>query len=501
MERGGMLASMRGISKEFSGNPVLHGVDFDLAAGEVHVLAGENGAGKSTLMKILAGICGDYSGEVAVCGRPARLSSAREAQALGIAVIHQELSLVPSMSVADNVFLGSEIARGGLVVDGKAQRGRARELLGTLGIDIDPRLEAGRLPVPVRQMVEIAKALRADSRIIVMDEPTSALSDTEAERLFAVVRDLKERGCGIVYITHKMEEIFRLADRITVLRDGRLVGSSPAGDLDRETLVRWMVGRDLEEQIPVRPATPGRVRLRVRDFALPGPGGAVRGVSFEARAGEVVGFAGLQGSGNSALFAGIFGAYGDRASGEVEVDGTGIGRPSPRQSLRCGMALVTGDRKGGYVPEMSVAENITLASLPAFSPALWRRPRAEAAAAGSVSRELDLRCRSLSMPAGALSGGNVQKAIIGKWLLASPGVFLLDDPTRGIDVGAKHDIYRLIHRLADEGRAVLLISSEMLELLGLSDRILVMHRGRVTAEYPRGEATREKVLRAAMGNA
>ena len=498
------LVSMNCITKKFSGNLVLDNVSFDLRRGEVHVLAGENGAGKSTLIKILGGVHGDYSGGIFIEGEPVRFDSPRRARDRGISIIHQETSLVPSMNVIDNIFLGNEIRKRGLLIDYGAEEIKALETFKRLGLDIDLHGETESCPAPVRQLIEIAKALSFNSSIIVMDEPTSSLNEDEAKRLFDVIRDLKDRRCGIVYITHKMEEIFALADRITVLRDGRRIDTAPASEIDLKTLVRWMVGRDMGEHIPARAARPGRERLVVKNVSLRGPTGSavplLDHVTFSARAGEILGFAGLQGSGNSALFNALFGAYGGRMSGEVLLDGNRMESPSPGKSIRRGLALLTNDRNAnGYVPDMSVIQNMTLASLPRFSPRLLTRPGDEAAATEAQSEALNLKIISADMPAGTLSGGSIQKVIIGKWLLADPGVYLMDDPTRGIDVLAKHDIYRLIYRLADGGNAVLLISSEMHELLSLSDRIIVMHRGRVATEYTREEACRENVLCAAMG--
>lgn len=498
------LVAMTGITKDFSGNRVLDGVHFDLAAGEVHVLAGENGAGKSTLIKILGGIHPDHGGTIRLDGRDVRISSPRDAARRGIAVIHQELSLVPSMSVADNLFLGNEFRRRRFFLDRRRQMREARAVLERMGMDIDPSLPVDVFPVPVRQAVEIAKALAREARVLVMDEPTSALSDDEAKNLFAVIAGLKQRNCGIIYITHKMEEIFAIADRITVLRDGVCIGTSPRNRIDKRELVKQMVGRELDEQIPPRVSSPGRVRLEVKHLTLPGPRGSgnspVNDVSFSVRGGETVGFAGLQGSGTSELFSAVFGACGEPSRGEVFVDGMPLPRFSIPQAIEKGLALLTNDRaRDGYVPGMNIVGNMTMAALPRYSPGHLLRPREEIRAAAEQAARLNIRAAALSMETGFLSGGNIQKTILGKWLLLQPGVFMLDDPTRGIDIGAKHEIYELISRLTEEGTAILLISTEMQELLRLCDRIIVMHRGAVTAGFSRHEATQEKILRAAMG--
>ena len=497
------LVRMTGIGKRFGAAEVLRGVDLDVYSGEVHVLAGENGAGKSTLIKILAGVHADFEGSIEIDGRPVRPTSPMHANALGVAVIYQELSLVPSMSVADNIFLGRPVARAGFI-DDQAQRLLAQELLAELGLGIDAGQLVEELPIGSQQLVEIAKALSYDARVIVMDEPTSALSAPEVERLFALVERLKARGCGIIYITHKMEEIERIADRITVLRDGRLVGSAPAAELPPAKLIRWMVGREVTEQFPPRAARIGPERLRVEGFTVygGGPGGrpAVEGVSFSVRAGEILGIGGLQGSGASQLLLGLFDGRRQRAGGNVWLDGVAFRPRGPRGAIRRGMALLTNDRKAtGLVLSMSIVANATLADLDRLCVGGWRRPALERDAAGRIGRSLRLRAASLEMPTGDLSGGNQQKVALAKWLQIEPKVLLLDEPTRGVDVGAKHEIYELMNQWTARGIAVVLITSEMPELLALSDRILVLHRGRITAEFARGEATADRVLEAAMG--
>lgn len=498
------LVRMRGITKRFGPVEVLREVDLDIWPGEVHILAGENGAGKTTLIKILGGVYADYQGSIEILGRPARPASPLEAAALGVAVIHQELSLVPSMSVADNLFLGRPPCTWAGLVAYRAQRQEARRLLAELGLEIDVDQPAERYPLAVRQLVEIAKALRHHARVIVMDEPTSALSAPEVQRLFALVQKLKAQGCGLVYITHKLEEIQRIADRITVLRDGRRVGSAPAAELAISQLIRWMVGREVEHQFPRHVARPGAERLRIEDFTVQaerkGLRPAVDGVSLSVRAGEILGLAGLQGSGASELLWGVFGALGARASGRVWLDGAPVRIRSPREAIRLGVALVTNDRKTtGLVLPMSVVANATLAALPRLCRWGWRRPQRELRAAADQSRALCLRAASLDMPVAALSGGNQQKVALAKWLEVQPRVLLLDEPTRGVDVGAKHEIYQLMNQWTAAGMAIILITSEMPELLALSDRILVLHRGRVTAEFAREEATADRVLEAAMG--
>jgi ABC-type sugar transport system ATPase subunit len=501
---GRLLLHMRGISKSFSGQPALAGVDFELRAGEVHILAGENGAGKSTLIKILAGVHTDYEGEIELDGRPVRPRSTHEAARHGVSVIHQELSLIPSMSVSDNVALGRENTGALGQLRFRSQEEACRSHLRLLGLDIDPRRRVEEHPLPVQQAIEIAKALSADARILVMDEPTSALTETEAERLFALVEGLAERGCGIVFISHKLDEIYRIGNRITVLRDGFKVGTSDAVDLSRSDLIRWMVGREITERFPEHQASARGPRLEVEGFTVPDRSGrpkpAVDRASFQVRSGEVLGFGGLAGSGASELFQGLFGAFGGAPSGRVLLDGREYPVRTPGHAIRHGLALLTNDRKTtGLVLSMSVARNITLASLPEFSPRLWLEEDRERGCAERRRQELGIRAAAVDQPVASLSGGNQQKVALAKWLETEPRVLLLDEPTRGIDVGAKHEIYNLMREWKERGLAILLITSELPELLGLSDRIVVMHGGRVTAELDRSEASQERVLEAAMG--
>jgi ribose transport system ATP-binding protein len=494
------LVEMRGITKRFGGVAVVDGVSFDLRRGEVHVLAGENGAGKSTLIKILAGAYAEFQGEIRINGELVRPTSPLHANELGVAVIYQELSLIGALSVADNIFLGRPLSRGGFV-DDRSQCEKARHYLARLGLDIDPRAPVERYSIATQQCIEIAKALSRDAKAIVMDEPTSALDKADVERLSALISQLKAEGCGIVYITHKMEEIELIADRITVLRDGKLVGTSAAGDLPGGELIRWMVGREIGEQFPPRQPRLGRPRLALRGFGTqPKSGTAVRNATFSVRAGEIVGIGGLQGSGASELLLGIFGALQDRTSGELQLDDSPAKIKSPRQAIDHGIALLTNDRKGtGLVLPLSIVANAVLASLKKLSWHGWRRISAERRVARETCRELQLRAASIDLPVAALSGGNQQKVAIAKWLETKPRVLLLDEPTRGIDVGAKREIYALINRLLGEGLAILMITTEMPELLALSDRVIVMHRGEITAELARDEATPEAVISAAMG--
>lgn len=499
------LLRMVGIGKNFSGVQVLQGVDFDLNPGEVHILAGENGAGKSTLIKILAGVHSEFEGAIYVEGRQVHYQSPQEAARAGISVIHQELSLIPGMSVMDNIFLGRERTKPLSWMDYGAQREHVKDLLRHLDVQVDLNRPVEDYPLSVQQMIEISKALAFDGRILIMDEPTSALTDVEVEKLFGIIADLKKKGYGIIYISHKMEEIYRVADRLTVLRDGEYIGTETAERLPEKKLVHWMVGRELSEQFPRHEPHPGEMVLEVEDFSLPDPGGAPRmavdGVGFSVRAGEIVGLAGLEGSGNSHFLNGLFGVYGNLAEGKVRLKGEDLALGSPRRSIGRGLALLTNDRKGnGLVLGMGVTQNTTLASLEQFSPGGWLQPRKERAAAAEHAQTLSLKAASLEQPVNTLSGGNQQKVVIAKWLQTQPSVLLLDDPTRGVDIGAKHEIYELMNALTARGLAIVLVSSEMPELLAMCDRILVMHQGRMTATFNQSEADQEKILHAAMGD-
>ena len=486
------LLELRHVCKSFPGVAALEDVSLELRHGTVHGLIGENGAGKSTLMKIVAGVCAPDGGELHLAGRAVRLSSPRAALAHGVAMIHQELNLMPSMSVAENIWIRREPLNVLGLVNHRELNRRTRALLDGLAIDIDPAAEVGALPIALRQMVEIARALSYESRLLIMDEPTSALTDRDAERLFGVIRDLRARGVGIFYVSHRMEELFALADEISVLRDGRHVGTGRSGDLSRDALIRLMVGREL----PALPTTASPVRgpavLRVRGLEVPGK---LHQVSFELHAGEILGVAGLVGAGRSELAAALFGLT-RRTAGTIEIGGTEVALDSPQAAIALGLAFVTEDRKDtGCFPGLSILENLEISLLDGdLVRGGFVRAAAVRAACERMVQALRVKTPGLDERIENLSGGNQQKVLLGRWLLRRPRIMILDEPTRGVDVAAKAEIHALIARLAAEGAAVLMISSELPEILAMSHRILVMREGRIGGILERAAADQVAIM-------
>jgi D-xylose transport system ATP-binding protein len=497
---------MRDITKTFPGVRALDGVSFDLNKGEIHALVGENGAGKSTLMKILAGVYPhpEYGGEIAINGKEVRFGSIREAETAGIAVIYQELSLVQEMTVAENIFLGREPNKWGVLRREEMYR-RSQHLLDDLHLKIDPHVTIRNLGIGQQQLIEIAKALSHEAAILVLDEPTAALTDAEVETFFGIVNKLRHRGVAMIYISHKLEEVFQISDRITVLRDGRTVGTNPTSQWNESQVIARMVGRDVGDIFPTIDHEHGDVLLEVRNFTVADPvvpgKKLVDNVNFSVSRGEVLGIAGLMGAGRSDLLMGIFGAHPGKVSGEIIVEGKSVQIRSPGEAIKQGLGFVTEDRKRfGLVLDQTILNNMTLAGLRRISGRFITSVDAEAAAGERAMKELRVKSNSVFTIAGTLSGGNQQKVVLAKWLLTNPRVLFLDEPTRGIDVGAKQEIYSQINRLAKTGLAIVLVSSELPEVLGLSDRVLVLHEGHVTGEFSRSTASPERVMAAATGS-
>ncbi len=491
---------MRGIGKSFPGVRALSDVSLTLGSGEVLVLVGENGAGKSTLMKILAGALQADEGEILIDGTRVRIDTPQEAQRLGIGMIYQEFTLVPQLTVPANISLGTEPTRAGLI-DARAIRARAHRVLDELGLELPFDVPVSRLSVGQQQLVEIAKALAKSARIIVMDEPTAALSDREIERLFTIVRRLRAAGAGVIYISHRMEELSRIADRVTVMRDGKVVTTRDAGDFPFDEIIHAMVGRQLAAHFPELPEPPKDApnRLEVRDLARDG---TVNGVSFSVRAGEIVGLAGLIGAGRTEIVRAIAGADVPER-GEVRVDGGAVRTGRVAVAIAAGIAFITEDRKAqGLVLGMTVRENVTLAHLAEFVDRdLLIDVARERAATLRMMEELQIKAPGTEQLARNLSGGTQQKVVLAKWLLGNARVFLFDEPTRGIDVGAKTEIYRLMLELAARGAAIVMVSSDLPEVLGMSHRVLVVRAGRIAAQFTRANATPDRVIAIATGAA
>jgi ABC-type sugar transport system ATPase subunit len=487
---------MQGIAKSFPGVQALDDVDLSVQAGEVHALVGENGAGKSTLIKILAGVHQPDRGQIRVDGRPIHFASPRAALQVGIGIIYQEFNLAPALTAWENLFLGRENAPWGLL-SRRRERQWASQQFARLGVDIPLDVPCHELSIAQQQIVEIAKALVQQARLLVMDEPTTALTPSEVQRLMELIQELCAQGLGVIYISHRLEEIRHLADRATVLRDGRCVGTLPREQMDRQRLIEWMVGRKIDNEYPKQVAPRGPVRLQVKNLRR---GTSVQDVSLSVHAGEVLGITGLVGSGRTETARLIFGA--DRPDGgTIFLDGRRLVLPSPRAAILAGICLLTEDRKHqGLMLERSVQENFGLPNLSQFARWGWIHSRGERLALAGFCESLKIKVPHPETPVGHLSGGNQQKVVLAKWLQANASVIIFDEPTRGIDVGGKYDLYLLINRLAQAGKAILMISSELPEVLGMSDRVLVMHDGRVTGEIrdPQ-QASQASVMQMAMG--
>ncbi len=496
------LIGIQNITKRFAGTVALQGVSLEIAAGELHAIVGENGAGKSTLMKILSGVITEYDGELRLRGEPVRFTSTRDAEAAGVSIIHQELNLVEQLSVAANIFLGRELRGAFGLLDESSARQEAAELFRQLGCRLDPDQRVGELRVGDQQLVEIAKALSKRAGILIMDEPTSALTEAETERLFEIIGRLRADGVTILYISHKMDEIFRLADRITILRDGRHVRTLRRDEATPREVTHLLVGREIEETSFDQPRQPGDVVLNVENLSLPWPGHArpwrLKDVSFALRSGEVLGIAGLMGAGRTELLECLFGASEIPPQGRIVLDGQPVSFKHPEEAVAAGMALVTEDRKRlGLFSHLTVRDNITVCTLEeAASFGLISGSRERASADESIVR-LGVKTAGGEAAITSLSGGNQQKCVIARWLRTEPKVLLLDDPTRGVDVGAKAELYKLIDSLCREGLGLIVTSSELPELITLCDRILVLCEGRLTGEFRRGKFTEQRIMEAA----
>jgi ABC-type sugar transport system ATPase subunit len=483
---------MRGITKSFAGNTVLTDVNLSAAAGEVLALLGENGAGKSTLMKILAGVHQPDAGEIFIEGQAAKLNSPVDSLHYGVAMIYQELSLAPHLTVAENIFLGREPVSSFGIINQRELNERAATLLTEYGFNLEPRARVGNLSTAKRQLVEITRAIVEAKKVIVMDEPTSSLTSHEVEDLFRLIRDLKARGLAVIYISHRLEELDEIADQVTILRDGREVYSGAWGTISTDEVIKHMAGRELKEIFPPRKAKVGEVKLRVSNLSHPPK---FEDISFQARAGEVVGLAGLAGAGRTELVEAIFGTQ-PAASGEINLLGNSIQRAIPHHSVAQGLSLLTEDRKRtGLCLNLSLATNLTLANVKALLKSGMLQTKAETAAAQEYIRKLHIRPPSPTKTVGRMSGGNQQKVLLGRWLYANSQVFLLDEPTRGVDVAARAEIYREINELAETGAAIVMVSSDLPELLGMADRILVMRRGLLVAELNAQQTTQEEILK------
>ena len=493
-----VVLRLEGVSKAYPGTMALKDVSFELHAGAVNVLVGENGAGKSTMMKIIAGVEQPSAGRILLDGAVVHLGNTEQARAHGIGIVFQELNLFPNLTIAENIYIGQELTRTGYAIDTRRQTQGARELLRMLEHDLDPGLLVGELRIGQQQIIEIAKAMAQDARILILDEPTSALSAPEVEILFRVIRDLKSRGVAIVYISHRLEELIRIGDYITVLRDGCITGSARMRDVDVPWIVRQMVGASTRNFARSVDHAFGKTVLEVRGVSLPrngAPGYQVNDVSLDLRQGEIVGIYGLMGAGRTELFECIFGCHPERASGSVRVDGQEILGCDVAACIDAGLALIPEDRKvDGLVHSMSVIENLTLASLWRLATRGHLAPRTESSAAAGYIRSLSIKARNPALEIGSLSGGNQQKVVIGRALMTDPKVLLMDEPSRGIDIGAKADVFKVMRDLSKAGLGILFVTSDLEEVMALSDRILVMSNGRLAAEFGPGEATEEAVV-------
>lgn len=491
------ILELKHISKSFSGVEVLHEVSFELWPGEVHALLGENGAGKSTLVKIMTGVHQPDKGEMLLNGEPVHFSDARESRQAGIAAIYQELTLFPDLDVAENIFVGRQPIGLGRRVDWRKLYAEAGKLLESLGVKLDLKQKARNLSIAQQQMVEIARAFSIKARILIMDEPTSSLTLSEVADLFRLVRRLRAEGTAIIFISHRLEELFEIGDRVTVLRDGSYVGTQLMKDITRDDLIRMMVGRTITNLFPKQDVRAGEVVLKVENLAR---AGSFQDVSFELRRGEILGMAGLVGAGRTNVARALFGVE-PPTEGRIQVEGREVVITSPQQAIELGLAYVPEDRQlHGLIPAMDITSNISLPRLNQYARMGWLQDKSELKSSYEAARQMEVRANNIWQLTRELSGGNQQKVVLAKWLSTKPHILILDEPTRGIDVGTKAAVHELMSKLAAEGMAILMISSELPEILGMSDRIIVMREGHVTGQYARAEATQEKIISAATQN-
>lgn len=483
------ILRVRNLSKSFLGVKALDSVQLNLRKGEVHALMGENGAGKSTFMKILMGLLAPDAGEIVLEGEVLKNTNVHDTLKKGISMIHQEILVVPELTVAQNIFLGRETARW---LNDKEINQQSEALLTQMGLKINPKAKMKHLSVAEMQMVEIAKAISNNAKVIIMDEPTSAISDKEVTTLFSIIRDLKNKGVAIIYISHKMDEIYEIADTITVLRDGQYIGTQNVTDLDRKALIAMMVGREIETLYPESLTAKGNAVLSVQNLSRQGK---FKDISFDVHKGEVLGIAGLMGAGRTEIARAIYGLD-NYDSGEILIEGQKASINSPHDAIKNGIGYVSEDRKGwGFIPAMSVKHNISLTNLPNHANrGGWVQVKSETTSAEKMVNDLKIKTASIDQQVSYLSGGNQQKVVIGRVLSASPKIVILDEPTRGVDVGAKYEIYKLVNQLKINGIAVIMISSELPEILGMSDRILVLSKGKQTALLSKQEASQEKIM-------
>ncbi|PKM93115.1 MAG: xylose ABC transporter ATP-binding protein [Firmicutes bacterium HGW-Firmicutes-1] len=499
------ILEMRNITKEFPGVKALDNVNFKVKKGEIHALIGENGAGKSTLMKILSGVYpfGTYSGDIVVNGQVQTFNSIKDSEQKGISIIYQELAMIKQMNVCENIFLGSEISKKG-IIDWEQSFVETKKVLKEVRLDINPNTKIINLGIGQQQLIEVAKAIAKKTELLILDEPTSALTEAETDNLLKLLKEFKEKGVTCIYISHKLNEIFKIADNITVLRDGQTVTTRATEELNEDKLITLMVGRELTQRFPRVEHSPSEVMMEIKNWTVYDPEipnkKIIDNVSFSVRKGEILGISGLMGAGRTELFMSIFGCYGSNVSGEIWLDGVEIKKRNPRDIIKEGISYLSEDRKGnGLILMQSIKQNISIASLNSLSNMSVINESKEVKAVEKYIANLHVKTPSIEQKVENLSGGNQQKVVLGKWLMTEPKVLILDEPTRGIDVGAKYEIYNIMNNLIDQGVCVIMISSELPEVLGMSDRILVMNEGKITGEIPWKEANQEKVIYYATG--